>query len=91
MLRFELRTFPNGAVYGDFFVGEHRIGSAHQVEGGWRTLRGSRVRSAQDIAQTLLQARLRAAQAELKLSQRLLQMLGEDVREPDQPQATSTE
>ena len=53
-LRIQECEYPSGAAYGVFFMGQHEIGRADKIDGGWRLWRARKVLPEEQAAKAML-------------------------------------
>ena len=67
--------YPSGAIYGLFYIGNHEIGRADKLQGGWRVFGARKVLSEEHAAKQMLDRAIRSAREDEKQARKMLDAL----------------
>lgn len=71
-LRIQECEYPSGATYGVFFMGQHEIGRADKIDGGWRPWRTRKVLPEEQAAKAMLDRAISKAREDEKQARKML-------------------
>ena len=74
-LRIQECEYPSGATYGVFFMGQHEIGRADKLDGGWRLFRARKVLPEEQAAKAMLDRAISKAREDEKQARKMLEAL----------------
>ena len=74
-LRIQECEYPSGATYGVFFMGQHEIGRADKIDGGWRLFRARKVLPEEQAAKAMLDRAISKAREDEKHARKMLDAL----------------
>jgi hypothetical protein len=74
-LRIQECEYPSGAIYGVFFMGQHEIGRAERIGGGWRLFRARKVLPEEQAAKAMLDRAISTARDDEVRARKMLEAL----------------
>jgi hypothetical protein len=72
MLNIKMMSYPNGTQYGEFWIGDEKIGSADPVGDEWRVWGCKKPRTEQQAAREMLAARIKKLRRALIDAEKLM-------------------